>query len=172
VNTIDDYCREQAINQVDVLKIDVEGAELLVLRGGQQLLAATRPIIILELHPQQSTAFGYTVADTVQFLRHQGYKPVHAGPHAHRPAKAHSIFTGKRQTPDSHRPAGEVMTLIPGQFVAIGRTPRRKSAARLSLNLEMSPEPYPGCSPYAIAVTFRFMLPGQGLAHRAFGPTM
>lgn len=40
LSTLDDYCREQGLPRVDVLKLDVEGHELAVLRGATKLLEA------------------------------------------------------------------------------------------------------------------------------------
>jgi len=37
--TLDEYCRKEAIDRIDFLKIDVQGAEMLVLRGAEGLLA-------------------------------------------------------------------------------------------------------------------------------------
>jgi FkbM family methyltransferase len=45
----DSYCRRRGIENVDVLKIDVEGAELQVLQGMGSLLSRWRPEIILEV---------------------------------------------------------------------------------------------------------------------------
>ena len=38
--SLDDYCAERSIDRIDLLKIDVEGAELDVLRGSERLLKA------------------------------------------------------------------------------------------------------------------------------------
>ena len=38
--TIDTYCEKQAIRKIDLLKIDVEGAEFQVLRGARRMLAS------------------------------------------------------------------------------------------------------------------------------------
>lgn len=40
--TVDGYCRENRIDEVDVLKMDVQGGELDVLRGAEGLLSAQR----------------------------------------------------------------------------------------------------------------------------------
>jgi FkbM family methyltransferase len=40
VLTIDDYCREHGIERIDLLKIDVEGFELQVLRGARRMICA------------------------------------------------------------------------------------------------------------------------------------
>jgi hypothetical protein len=48
VTTIDDVCRDLGLLRID-LKIDVEGAELEVLRGAEESLKVTRNIA-MELH--------------------------------------------------------------------------------------------------------------------------
>jgi FkbM family methyltransferase len=45
----DTYCKQREIERVDVMKIDVEGAELQVLRGMGSLLSRWQPDIILEV---------------------------------------------------------------------------------------------------------------------------
>jgi FkbM family methyltransferase len=52
VETIDDVCAARQIERVDLVKIDVEGAEAEVLRGGERVLAASpRVTLLIELHP-------------------------------------------------------------------------------------------------------------------------
>lgn len=45
---------------VDVIKIDVEGAELGVLRGGQNILASSRPIVMFESGPGDPNGLGFS----------------------------------------------------------------------------------------------------------------
>jgi FkbM family methyltransferase len=40
--TIDDYCDEKGIEQIDLLKVDTEGAELQVMKGAQKMLKSGR----------------------------------------------------------------------------------------------------------------------------------
>jgi FkbM family methyltransferase len=47
-------------HEVDVIKIDVEGAELGVLRGGERLVAESRPTIVFESGPPSDNGLGYT----------------------------------------------------------------------------------------------------------------
>jgi FkbM family methyltransferase len=46
---LDDFCGE--VRNVDVIKIDAQGAELLIIRGAQQLIRRFRPRITFELWP-------------------------------------------------------------------------------------------------------------------------
>jgi FkbM family methyltransferase len=42
VRTIDDYCREKQIHKIDILKIDTQGYDLEVMRGGESMMRAGR----------------------------------------------------------------------------------------------------------------------------------
>jgi FkbM family methyltransferase len=56
-----------------LLKCDVEGAELLVLRGARHVLSSSAPQLILSVHPGLLPAFGHTVDDVRSFLLEVGY---------------------------------------------------------------------------------------------------
>ena len=52
VTSLDDFVRELGLPGLDVVKLDIEGAELLALDGMQQLLRGKRrPVILCEVHP-------------------------------------------------------------------------------------------------------------------------
>jgi FkbM family methyltransferase len=56
---------------INLMKIDVEGAELGVLRGAARVLAESRPWVLLE-HGSAAAAYGTTTADVVaEFDRHR-----------------------------------------------------------------------------------------------------
>ena len=57
---------------VDVIKIDVEGAELGVLRGGDQLIARSRPTIMFESRPA-ADGLGYTKESLWQWFAEREY---------------------------------------------------------------------------------------------------
>lgn len=62
---LDDFVDEQGI-EPDLIKIDVEGAELLVLTGMKETLAKHRPEMIVEVTPK-------TAAEVVERLRTEGF---------------------------------------------------------------------------------------------------
>ena len=49
VRTLDDVVAEQKFKRIDVIKIDVEGAEASVIAGGKSTLCSMRPVIVLEI---------------------------------------------------------------------------------------------------------------------------
>jgi len=57
-----------------VIKIDVEGFEDLVLRGAQQTLEEYKPILFVELHPQQLAVRNVETEDVIGLLEQRGFK--------------------------------------------------------------------------------------------------
>lgn len=55
--TLDEYFRRNA--KARLLTIDVEGAELMVLRGGQAWIQRNRPIIVLEAHHRRQELYDF-----------------------------------------------------------------------------------------------------------------
>lgn len=71
---LDTFVREQQLARVDLIKCDVEGSELFVLRGGLDTIARHRPIIMLEMLRKWSAAFDYHPNDIIALLRQFGYQ--------------------------------------------------------------------------------------------------
>ena len=61
-------------HQVDLIKIDVEGAELSVLRGAIQLLDRCRPTLVFESTRSALSVHGLTPDDMFEFLEQQSYQ--------------------------------------------------------------------------------------------------
>ena len=62
--TLDAFVEDHSVERVDVLKIDVEGAELAVLEGGVATLAAHRPTVVMEFNSFAFTLHAGTLPQT------------------------------------------------------------------------------------------------------------
>jgi len=69
---LDDYFAARG-ESPDVMKIDVEGAELQVLHGMRGILESRPPVLFLEVHPAGLASFGSSVSDVLRFLLERGY---------------------------------------------------------------------------------------------------
>ena len=70
---LDDLLEKNNLDHVDVLIIDVEGAELLVLQSFPWDKMAV-PYIMCEMHPYNWKTFGYSGKDLIEFLKQHHLK--------------------------------------------------------------------------------------------------
>ncbi len=70
--TLDRFINEQRCS-IDFIKCDVEGAELYVLLGGQQVIAKHQPIIFMEIYEEWCKKNGYEPTDILDLLIQLGY---------------------------------------------------------------------------------------------------
>lgn len=71
--TVDSYLEKNQIRKVDFVKVDIEGAELMMLKGAKSLFANGKlPIILMEMALAQSSNFGYLPNDLIQFIAEYG----------------------------------------------------------------------------------------------------
>jgi FkbM family methyltransferase len=71
---LDDVFSEFARVRLDLIKMDVEGAELAVLRGAAELIARDRPLILLEVFDAALRGQGASAADLLDWLRAAHYQ--------------------------------------------------------------------------------------------------
>lgn len=74
IRHFDEWQIAMAIGVINMVKIDVEGAELMVLMGMRNTLVAQRPALLIEIHPDQLPHFGHTVKDLLTFLKDLDYE--------------------------------------------------------------------------------------------------
>lgn len=74
VTTLDRLLAAHEVDRLDLLKADVEGAELQVLRGGAGTIERLRPLVQLEIERPHLDRYGVTVAEVTGFLLDRGYR--------------------------------------------------------------------------------------------------
>lgn len=74
--TLDTYLAKERVARVDLLKIDVEGAELFVLEGAHELLSQhpkAAPVILFEYSPKNYANYHYEATAITDLLMSYGY---------------------------------------------------------------------------------------------------
>jgi len=74
LETLDRMIEQDSIHNVDVIKIDAEGAEELVLRGGKKVLTTMRPVVIFEVNLEACARFGLSPNGARELLENLGYE--------------------------------------------------------------------------------------------------
>jgi FkbM family methyltransferase len=72
--TLDAVVEEQKLSRIDLIKIDVEGAELYVLQGALETLRRYHPLLLIEVNAEAFAIAGYTAQDLTVFLDQLGYQ--------------------------------------------------------------------------------------------------
>ena len=99
VQRLDDVWPSLGLDRVDIIKLDIEGAEWSALLGGQQLLARYKPILLVEIGRSTCSAAGYRAEDFAQWIEDQGYR-------------LFIIKDGGRQQPVSATAMGDFQNLL------------------------------------------------------------
>ncbi len=73
VSTLDCMSSEACLTSLDFIKIDTEGAELQVLRGGERAIKEFRPIILVEIEARHASRYQCEPGDIVAWLAERGY---------------------------------------------------------------------------------------------------
>jgi FkbM family methyltransferase len=74
VEPLDRMLRRHKIDQVDFIKMDVEGAELSVLKGAHSLLSRPhRPVMLIEVYDIRTRPWGYSARDIIVYLTSLGF---------------------------------------------------------------------------------------------------
>lgn len=73
LTTLDSWAAETNPERIDLIKVDVEGEELAVLKGAAETLRKYRPKLIVEVQRETCEAAGYSPAEILKFLGGLGY---------------------------------------------------------------------------------------------------
>jgi FkbM family methyltransferase len=71
---LDSIAEIEKLPRMDLVKIDVEGAEMQVLRGMEKILTTFRPRLIMELKSDALDNLGASMEEVLSLLRQHGYK--------------------------------------------------------------------------------------------------
>lgn len=74
VTTLDAYVRLARPARIDVIKVDIEGAELSMLHGAAETIGSFRPILIIEVSRVTCRAAGYDSGEILKYIESQGYR--------------------------------------------------------------------------------------------------
>jgi FkbM family methyltransferase len=81
---LDDLVSDKGVLRPSLVKIDVQGAEMLVLQGASDILGLAAPALFIELHDEGLQRFGASVSAILDYLSQYGYEPyclMRHGPH-------------------------------------------------------------------------------------------
>jgi len=71
--TIDSFLTSNEIKRIDTMKIDVEGAELLVLKGAEKAIESFKPFILMEVSDRRTSSFGYHSVEICNWMQSKGF---------------------------------------------------------------------------------------------------
>ncbi len=127
------------LDQLDIVKMDIEGAEGRALAGMAATLRRFRPLLLLEVHPDMLPAHGHDLAGIHRFLDDLDYTWMVVESDAD-PAAGHHIVAGPRD----RLVAAGVVPLEPRQAVAIPSADRWSVAPGSAATVE------PGIGEFAV----------------------
>jgi len=74
ITTLDQFIASNAISRIGVIKIDVEGHDIEVLRGGMAVIEGQRPAVLIEVGVDPSRPLGASIGDVLALLEPLRYQ--------------------------------------------------------------------------------------------------
>lgn len=75
LDILDNLMSDFNLSRIDFIKVDIEGAELSMLKGARETIARFRPMIMVEMNSETFNAAGYTQGAIIDFFTELHYKP-------------------------------------------------------------------------------------------------
>ena len=75
--TLDDFVQQQNLSRLDLIKIDIQGAEPWFFEGGKSTLLRFKPDLLFEVSPSDLKSFGLTALDLLKSVEDLGYDCYH-----------------------------------------------------------------------------------------------
>ncbi|MBB3108136.1 FkbM family methyltransferase [Paenibacillus phyllosphaerae] len=73
LETLDHYCQQHELRSIQLVKIDTEGSELLILQGAERMLAAYKPVLLIETDRRMIGKFGGSIEEMARYVKRLGY---------------------------------------------------------------------------------------------------
>lgn len=77
IKTIDEFFAAGTFTAVDMVKMDIEGAELAALRGAERTFREARPALLCEVHDKRTAPWGYRARDIIDLVAAWNYRWYH-----------------------------------------------------------------------------------------------
>lgn len=74
VITLDEFVKIHNVDRIDFMKVDIQGAEPLLIEGGRETLARLQPSLIIEISPSHLIAGGSSSRSLLLTLEELGYR--------------------------------------------------------------------------------------------------
>src|SRR5262249_15003458 len=72
--TLDSFAARERLERLDFIKIDIQGAEPLFLKGGMDTLRKLKPDLLMEIEPKWLASLGMTGQDLLRQVSDLGYE--------------------------------------------------------------------------------------------------
>ena len=95
--TLDDFAEKENLDRIDFIKIDIQGAEPFFLEGGRKTIAQFKPILLMEISPEDLAGAGLTSIDLLETVESLGYDNIYELTAAGRPSRK---ISSKQIRPD------------------------------------------------------------------------
>ncbi|WP_217633633.1 FkbM family methyltransferase [Thiocapsa roseopersicina] len=116
IDTLDNLVKAAGLSSVDLIKIDVEGAELLVFQGAAETIRNHRPLLWFEINPQALRTAGLSPADLLEAIKTLGYSSVY---------ELGSVVRGERRPIDDFTKLNNAVAMHEDRLIDFGANKRR-----------------------------------------------